>query len=50
MNLLWFAGLSVVVIIEKMTPLGRTFGWAIGAVLLTLGTVLVVWPQWISEL
>ena len=50
MNLLWIAGLSAVVIIEKTVPFGRAFGWAIGAVLLMTGNVLVLWPQWFSQL
>ncbi|HYB10777.1 MAG TPA: DUF2182 domain-containing protein [Alphaproteobacteria bacterium] len=46
MNLIWIAGLSIIVIIEKSAPFGRGFGWAIGGVLLMAGIVLVAWPEW----
>lgn len=46
MNLLWIAGLSIIVIIEKFTSFGRVFGKVMGLALLVLGSALIVWPQW----
>jgi predicted metal-binding membrane protein len=46
MNLLWIAALSVVVVIEKTAPFGRAFGRALGALLLAVGSALLVRPQW----
>ncbi|MGE0753040.1 MAG: DUF2182 domain-containing protein [Variibacter sp.] len=42
MNLLWVAGLSVIVIIEKLAPWGRRFGYAVGVVLITAGVLLLL--------
>jgi predicted metal-binding membrane protein len=42
MNLLWVAGLSVIVIIEKLAPWGRRFGYAVGAVSIAAGMLLIV--------
>ena len=46
MNLLWIAGLSIIVIIEKLAGFGRAFGRSLGLALLTLGSALIVRPQW----
>jgi predicted metal-binding membrane protein len=45
MNLLWIAGLTLVVILEKLLPGGRVIGWALGGGLLLLGIALLAWPQ-----
>lgn len=46
MNLLWIAGLSIIVAIEKMAPFGRAAGRAIGTILLAIGAALLIHPQW----
>jgi predicted metal-binding membrane protein len=44
MNLLWIAGLSIAVLIEKTFPFGRAFGRAIGLLALAGGAFLLVSP------
>jgi predicted metal-binding membrane protein len=46
MNLLWIAGLCVIIVVEKMAPFGRAFGGIVGAVLLAIGGALLARPQW----
>jgi predicted metal-binding membrane protein len=46
MNLLWIAGLSIIVVIEKLVGFGHAFGRVMGVALLALGSVLIVRPQW----
>jgi len=41
MNLLWIAGLTIVVAIEKLAPLGRLIGRAAGVALIAWGTVAI---------
>jgi len=42
MNLVWIAGLSLIVIVEKLTPWGRALGRALGAGLLAAGAALLL--------
>jgi predicted metal-binding membrane protein len=42
MNLLWIAGLSIVVLIEKLLPAGLWFGRALGLALLAAGACLAL--------
>ena len=48
MNLLWIAVLSIIVVIEKTAPFGRTFGRVLGALLLAVGSALLVRPEWFA--
>jgi predicted metal-binding membrane protein len=42
MNIIWIAGLTVFVLLEKLVPLGRTISWSTGAGLLAWGTWLLI--------
>lgn len=42
MNMLWIAGLSILVLLEKMTPLGRGIARLIGAALMVCGSWLLI--------
>jgi predicted metal-binding membrane protein len=42
MNLLWVAGLAILVLLEKVVPAGRHLARALGLVLLAAGSVLLV--------
>lgn len=48
MNLLWIAGLSIIVAIEKMAPFGHAAGRVIGIVLLAIGATVLFRPQWLG--
>ena len=41
MNLFWVAGLSVFILLEKMTKIGSGLGKAVGGLLSTGGVVLI---------
>jgi predicted metal-binding membrane protein len=42
MNLLWIAGLSIVVLVEKLFPWGQWFGRVLGALLLVAGVYIAL--------
>ena len=42
MNLVWVAGLSILVLVEKLAPAGRGIGRAAGAVMIATGAYLLV--------
>ena len=39
MNLVWIAGLSILVLLEKILPGGRSSPWAAGLVLIGAGVI-----------
>jgi predicted metal-binding membrane protein len=41
MNLLWVAGIAILVLVEKITPAGRILSQIAGAALVIAGAVLV---------
>jgi predicted metal-binding membrane protein len=47
MNLLWIAGLSIFVLIEKLLGFGRLFGQLSGVAFLVLGLVIMMRPEWL---
>lgn len=52
MNLLWVAGLTVFVLIEKLLPFGRSIGLVLGALALAMGLYLIAGyslPAWLSN-
>ena len=42
MNLFWIAGLSVVVLLEKLLPQGRGMAYLLGAVMAASGVVMLI--------
>ena len=42
MNLIWIAGLSIFVLLEKLLPQGRRIGYLMGVALAGCGLLLIV--------
>jgi predicted metal-binding membrane protein len=42
MNLVWIAGLAILVLIEKIAPGGRRLGYAAGVLMIAVGSYLLL--------
>ncbi|MGH2614669.1 MAG: DUF2182 domain-containing protein, partial [Thermomicrobiales bacterium] len=49
-NLVWMAGLTGVMVIEKTMPWGRRLAPAVGALLIVWGVLVLVHPIWLPDL